>query len=343
MRRLCFGLLAALLFFPVSMMSVLAAQDATPESAFTDLGLPTLDVTATASEFQGLPEQLEAGRYLLTLTAESDVEFGAAIEFIQPSEVSADEFVAFLSGPPEETGAEVVADGTPLPGDFATPADDVEVAPAGEIGASPAAEGEEMGGPPSFYFTSTFAGGVAAMAGASAQVVLDLPPGEWVAWSGDPEGQQAPVIFEVTGEMPTDLPEPEADAAIVMGEYVIEITEGELTAGSQIVRVDNIGAQPHFIVWFRGPDGFTEEQVQVVLDEEMEAEMTGTPAAFSDLNPEEDFEFITFTGTQSIGTSQWITVDLEPGTYGLVCFFPDMADGLPHAYKGMYTVVEVGE
>ncbi len=27
----------------------------------------------------------------------------------------------------------------------------------------------------------------------------------------------------------------------------------------------------------------------------------------------------------------------------MACFFPDIADGVPHAYKGMYTVVEVDE
>lgn len=47
------------------------------------------------------------------------------------------------------------------------------------------------------------------------------------------------------------------------------------------------------------------------------------------------------TATQSTGTSIWTPVDLEPGTYGLVCLFPDLADGMPHAYMGMYTIVEV--
>jgi hypothetical protein len=42
-----------------------------------------------------------------------------------------------------------------------------------------------------------------------------------------------------------------------------------------------------------------------------------------------------------MGTSIWVPVNLEPGTYVLVCFFPDIADGLPHAYHGMYSVVEV--
>jgi hypothetical protein len=143
--------------------------------------------------------------------------------------------------------------------------------------------------------------------------------------------------------MPTDLPEPEAAATIVMGEYVIEVAEGELTSGTQVIRIDNIGAQPHFIGWFQLPDGTTAEQIQVVLDEEMQAEMTGTPAAYSGLNPDEDMMPVTFTATQSTNTSMWITLDLAAGTHGLVCFFPDMGDGLPHAYHGMYNVIEVGE
>ena len=72
MRRLFFGFLAALLFLPMSVASVLAAQDATPataDSAFADLGLPTLDVTVTADAYEGIPESIEAGRYLVTVTA----------------------------------------------------------------------------------------------------------------------------------------------------------------------------------------------------------------------------------------------------------------------------------
>jgi hypothetical protein len=34
-------------------------------------------------------------------------------------------------------------------------------------------------------------------------------------------------------------------------------------------------------------------------------------------------------------------VDLEPGTYVAMCFFPDLGDGMPHAYHGMHTVFVV--
>ncbi len=73
--------------------------------------------------------------------------------------------------------------------------------------------------------------------------------------------------------------------------------------------------------------------------------MTGTPPAYSNLNPDEDFNFEEdfYLSTQSPGTTVRIPVDLEAGRYAWACFFPDIADGMPHAYKGMYTVVEAEE
>jgi hypothetical protein len=240
--------------------------------------------------------------------------------------VSADEFLGMLAGPiPDASG-----------GDSASPVADA--------GATPA-EGGEAGGPPAALFEATFAGGTFAAPGQSAEIVLDLPPGEWIAWADDPEASQEPMIFEVTGEMPTDLAEPESSATLTMGEYVIKVTEGEITAGPQVLKIENIGAQPHFVFGSPGPDDLTEEQVEVALEEEMAAEGTGTPPAYSDFNPDEDlsFEGGFFSGTQSTGTTVWLPVNFEAGTYAMACFFPDLGDGVPHAYKGMYTVIEVGD
>ena len=123
-----------------------------------------------------------------------------------------------------------------------------------------------------------------------------------------------------------------------------EAAAGELTTGSYVVRVDNIGAQPHFIGWSQVPDGLTEDQIQEVLDLEGEAMMTGTPAVYGDFNPDEDLIDVTFTPTQSTGTSQWVHVtDVQAGTHVLICFFPDISDGAPHAFHGMYSLVEIGE
>lgn len=328
MRRVFFGFLAALLFLPMSMASVLAAQDATPataDSAFADLGLPTLDVTVTADAYEGIPESIEAGRYLVTVTALAEAgEFNNGVAFVQPSGMTAEEFIAMLGelmGPPDESGVGVAA-ATPIEGGIASPAD----------------EGEEMGGVPDFLFDLHYAGGTYAPAGETSQVVLDLRPGEWVAWGDDPGSPQAPVAFEVTGEMPAELPEPESSATITMGEYVIEVTEGEVTSGQQVLRIDNIGAQPHFIAAGTTTVDVTEADIEAVL----EAEMTGTPAAV-DFNPDEDFEEAFYSATQSTGTTQWIVADIQPGTLIMICFFPDIEDGLPHAFHGMYTILEVPE
>jgi len=325
MRRPLIAFLTALLSLSFGMLPVLAAQDATPASGLAEAGLPQLEVTVTATGYEGIPDEVETGRYLVSLTVGEDVgEFGGGVAFVQPpSGVTANDFLSEVLGPPDESGVGAVA---------GTPVEEVEASPADGAGAIP-----------EVIYEATYAGGIYAETGQTAQVVLDLAPGEWIAWADDPEAPQIPAIFEATGEMPADLPEPASNATISMGEYIIAVTEGELTAGQQVIRIDNIGSQPHFIGWFLGPEGMTEEQIQVVLDEEMEAEMTGTPPVYSDLNPEEDLMPVTFTATQSGGTSMWVTVNLEAGSHGLACFFPDIADAVPHAYKGMYVVIDVEE
>lgn len=329
MRRSSVSLILALFLLTLGMLPASAAQEATPESGLADLGFPTLNVTVTASGFEGIPDSLEAGRYLVTITAAEEAgEFGGAVAFVQPSGMTADEFLGLMVGPPDETGVGAVP---------ATPMDDMEATPA---------EGEEeMSGPPPAVFEAMYAGGTFANPGQSAQIVLDLPPGEWIAWGDDPSATQEPVIFDVTGEMPTDLAEPESIATLTMGEYIIQVTEGQLMAGTHVLKIENIGAQPHFVFGAPGPNDLTTEQVAVALEEEEAAEGTGTPPAYSDFNPDEDlsFEGGFFSATQSMGATVWLPVTFEAGMYAMACFFPDIADGVPHAYKGMYTVVEVDE
>lgn len=216
---------------------------------------------------------------MVTVMAGEDTEFGGGLAFVKPEGMTAQEFLQAAAGPPDIAGAD------------ATPGMEAEATP-------PGGEGEEMGGgPPEIFYQFTFAGGVGALSGQTAQVVLDLTPGEWVAWGDDPMAPQEPVIFTVTGEVPADLTEPESSATITMAEYSIEVTEGELTAGQQVVKITNVGAQPHFIFAGRGPDTVTEEALDAVI----ESEMTGTPASV-DFNPDEDLIPVFLTGTQSTNT-----------------------------------------
>jgi hypothetical protein len=114
------------------------------------------------------------------------------------------------------------------------------------------------------------------------------------------------------------------------------MVEGSLTAGDHVLRIENQGAQPHFLELDKIPDGITNDDLAAVL----EGFTTGTPAAVA-FNPDTDFEFVMYTPTQSIGTLTWTTVTLEAGTYAATCWFPTAGIGDPHAFHGMHTVFEV--
>ncbi len=263
-----------------------------PGTALTDPDFPALDISVTATSIDGVPASLEAGRYLLNVTAAADLGFGGGVEFAQPVGIETDAFIELVMAP-----------------------------------------GDGM--PPASIWDSVYASGVFAQSGQTARGVVDLGPGEWVVYGGGGNPQQ-PFTIDVTGELASDLPEPDASATLRMGEYVIEVTEGALVAGTQWVRIDNAGAQPHFIV-----ANFTEQEV--TMDDVaalLEAEMTGTPAAVG-IDPETDLADAFYTGLQSNTTSLWVEVDLMAGTYVLLCFWPDLADGMPHAMHGMYQVITV--
>jgi hypothetical protein len=320
-RQFTLGSIAAALGGPAILSLVtepVAAQDATPgaSSAFADLGLPTLDISVTANSFEGLPSELQAGRYLVTATFAEGLQGGSgAIGFLRPPDGhSTDELLQIIGGLAQAESSPAAMDMTGTP-------------PAG---------GEEAGGaPPPIVYQSTFAGGTGGPSGMSAQVVLDLGPGDWILWGDDPSAPQKPITFTVTGDMPADLAAPQADITVTLVDFAITF-DGSLTAGDHVMEVTNEGAEPHFVVLFSAPDGLTNDQFAEVLGLEEGA----TPPA--DLPyKESDFMPLLQTGTESIGTSLWTSVSLKAGTYAAACFFPTAGTGEPHAMKGMHTVFTV--
>lgn len=281
-------------------------------------GYPTIDVTITASAFEGLPETLEAGRYLVNVTAAEDVGFIGALAFLSPFGMSAADFLAFIggmAGPPPEASPEAVPDEA-----------------AAEEG------GEENFLLPPFIYQSSFAGGASAMAGGTGMAVIDLTEGEWIAWGDDPGASQAPVILTVTGEFPADVADPEADITLTLVDFGIMV-EGNLVAGEHVVKIDNQGAQPHFLDLEMLPAGTTNDDIAALLTAPP-PDMSATPAA-GGLNPETDFVPVAFTPAQSIDVQMWTTIALEAGTIGAFCWFPTAGVGDPHAFHGMHTVFEV--
>ena len=65
-----------------------------------------------------------------------------------------------------------------------------------------------------------------------------------------------------------------------------------------------------------GPDDLTADQIGVALEEEM-AVGFGTPPAYSDLDPNTELGEGFYTGTQSTGTTIWVSVTMEAGMHAL--------------------------
>ena len=115
-------------------------------------------------------------------------------------------------------------------------------------------------------------------------------------------------------------------ASIEAAEY--DFTTSDLEAGSQQVRFDNNGEEPHHVVAAPLKPGRTIEDVKQFIKTE-----NGEPPVQED----KSFDIAIVSG----GESQLVDVRLESGDYALLCFVPDRAGGPPHAAKGMVSAATV--
>jgi hypothetical protein len=176
----------------------------------------------------------------------------------------------------------------------------------------------------------TYAGGVQATeAGASQTVTQALEPGTYYVGdiegtSGPPEPSTVPKIV-VSGEA-GDSELPESESTVRAFEYGFE-AEG-LTAGRNQVLFENTGGEPHHLEAFPLLAGSTIEDVRAFVKTEK-----GKPPV--------NFDQPTVTTILEGGTSQLVTLDMDPGKYALLCFVSDRQGGPPHAVKGMVSQAEV--
>lgn len=123
------------------------------------------------------------------------------------------------------------------------------------------------------------------------------------------------------------------DQAAAYPEVVIGATEyafempATIAGGWNRLTLDNQGAMDHHAMFMRVNDDATVEDVQ---------------AALLEPSLEPLFAVVTIFGGPEVGPGAQASVilDLEPGTYVVICAIPD-AQGVPHYALGMQTVVEV--
>lgn len=313
MKRL-FAIVAVSLLF--SLVAPAAAQDATPEtgpSLLAELGYPELRVTSDGAT-SDLPTELEAGRYHVILENSSEVDID--LEFYQlPEGVTVDDLSATFD----------------------------------ELSAS---EGPGFA-LPDYFFDMVLNGGATSLPGKTGEVVLDLTPGEWVVnlFTYDPETDESAntlTTLAVTGDMP------ELDAVanavdIEMAEMYFNVPDS-ISSGPQVWHVFNSGFQLHHTILSLVPEGTTEDQIMELAASFMGPPQASPEAGATPVQAEatpvetglsfEDVEDVFYTLVMSNEVSNWFEVDLEPGTYAMICFIPDPS-GAPHVMLGMVEVFTV--
>jgi hypothetical protein len=187
-------------------------------------------------------------------------------------------------------------------------------------------------------------GGVGTfVTGQRVQAVVDLWPGSYGVAVAGPEEPQRPLPLAVTEgpASPVAMAEPTADAtlAVTAGPDANTFSlEGQLVSGPQVLRIRNVAEQAHHVQFIRSPAPVTREQVAELFRLLVEGEPVPP-----ELPSPETWVPVAFAGPLSTGATQWLAVDLDPGSYLVACFVTDPESGQPHAIHGELDVLTVGD
>ncbi|HYF26104.1 MAG TPA: hypothetical protein VD931_10230, partial [Baekduia sp.] len=137
-----------------------------------------------------------------------------------------------------------------------------------------------------------------------------------------------PFPIEVTGE-PVDAQLPGVPATITASDF--EFVTSGLKAGLNQVRFENTGRELHHALAFPLAKGATIAQARTFFQSQEEPE--GKPPV--------DFSGGTGTTVLDGGKAQVVEMDLEAGSYALVCFITNRAGGPPHVAMGMISELKI--
>ncbi|RPI29759.1 MAG: hypothetical protein EHM70_15425 [Chloroflexota bacterium] len=178
----------------------------------------------------------------------------------------------------------------------------------------------------------SFLGGMGVNPGETRQLIFDLKPGSYVIVQFAEDGSTTTSTFEVVeSEQSMMAPMPAADVDVDLVDFSF-IMPTELSAGEQVWKVTNSGEQWHEIGIVSLNEGVTLDDILAMMQSQEPPQ--GPPP----------FEEIAFFGPITPGETAWVSMNLEPGTYTVLCFIPDSeGDGAPHFTHGMVQTIEVTE
>lgn len=168
--------------------------------------------------------------------------------------------------------------------------------------------------------------------GKQSETTVDLDPGEYAivciipAADGVLHLKKGMVVpLSVTAASSPGAPEPAADVRMTLYDYGFEF--GEIRAGRRTIRVENRAEQAHEVALIQLAPGKTLQDMMGWFEGGMQGPPPGAPIGGT-------------TGLDK-GEVNFVTADLAPGEYALICFLPDAGDGKPHFMHGMMRQITV--
>ena len=197
--------------------------------------------------------------------------------------------------------------------------------------------GEEITAEDVYALTDGFYGGAVFIEpGTQKEVGVTLTPGMYVIYADGitDEGLSVESEYITTLEViPSSLASvtpPTPDYTIKMVDHAFAFP-ADIKAGEHLFRVENLGHQDHMMFISKYLPGKGHEDGLALLEDEtldsttvFEEETMGVHAMWP-------------------GLFNDVMLDLEPGTYGAICFSTDPETGAPHAMIGMFQSFTVSE
>lgn len=159
------------------------------------------------------------------------------------------------------------------------------------------------------------------------RLIVDLKPGQHVIVSLPEDGP--PTVAPFSAGDPSEASAPAVDISVDLVDFNFAIPS-EIESGPKVWQINNKGEQWHEMAIVKLAEGMTIDDVLVMLSSEEPP--AGPPP----------FEEVAFWTPSSPGETGYVTWDLPPGEYTVLCFLPDIAgDMSAHAAHGMYADLTV--
>lgn len=161
------------------------------------------------------------------------------------------------------------------------------------------------------------------------KLIASLKPGQHVVVSFPENGPPAAYPFNAGEDSGAVAPVPDITVDLVDFNFAIP---SEIESGPKVWQINNKGTQWHEMGIMKLAEGTTIDDIMAMFDSEEPTE--GPPP----------FEEVVFWAPNSPGETGYVTWDLPPGEYTVICFLPDLAgDMSPHATHGMVAELTVTE